>query len=363
MLRAATSAKRALVTGGNAASLSHAVLLAHHGFETILIEEDESGVVRSLDFLNRLYESLPEWMAEETTDHPKPTVLTREKLDGRFDILIDAGDANLTDRHQNLNAVSKHLNSNALIAFQTSMPNPLVVEKRGDVAPAIHQFHICGLPHLATLVECARFEAISNDPLSHFWQALGKQVITTKPEGQFAASRLSTKFYETLDRLLLEGSLPFEIDEALTTFGFAIGPYEAQDLAGLDASYYERKQLKILDPHSKQACVIADRMVQEGRLGKKVSVGWYRYPGGGGAVIDPLLEDLIVEEARFAKIERRSICDQEVVSRVVSALTDEAVLILEKGILETALDLDKLSIEALHFPHGGICAYADLDRS
>ena len=329
--------KRALVIGENSASLSHAALLAHYGFETVLLEDDESGVVRSQDFLKRLYDGQPDWQA----DPSKPTPLTLERLSDRFDVLIDAGDASLKDRVQKLSTLTKHINPNALIGFQTSTPDPLLNKAQDGIDSTIHQFHISGQPHLATLVECATFGDASNNTFAQFWQTLGKQVITTKPEGQFVASQLSSKFYETLDELLLQGALPYEIDEALAKFGFAIGPYEAQDLTGLDRPFYERQQ-------SNRTSVISDRLVQEGRLGKKVGVGWYRYPGGGGAVIDPLLEDLIVEEARFAKVERRAFTDQEIVSRVVSTLTEEAKLILENGIVQSSLDLDTLSMQALH---------------
>ena len=343
---------RALVVGENSAALSHAALLAHHGFETVLLEEDESDVVRSQDFLKRLYGGLPDWQA----DVLKPKPLPFERLSGRFDVLIDAGDANLKERVQKLSMLSKHLNPNALIVFQTSRPDSLIVNELRAEFPTIHQFYIAGQPHLATLVECAKFDETSNNTFTQLWQTLGKQVIITKPEGQFVASRLSSTFYKALDELLLEGALPFEVDEALTKFGFAIGPYEAQDLSGLDAPFYERQ-------NSNHVSIISDRLVREGRLGKKVGVGWYRYPGGGGAVVDPLLEDLIVEEARFAKVERRAFTDQEVVSRVVSTLIEEAELILEKGIVQSSLDLDKLSVQALHFPHGGICSYADQHSS
>lgn len=341
-----SSTKRALVIGENSASLSHAVLLAHHGFETVLMEDDESGVVRSHDFLMRLYDGQPDWQA----DIAKPTPLAFENLNGRFDVLIDAGDAALEGRVHKLSTLSKHLDPDALLAFQTSTPDPLISKGLSVEFPTLHQFQILGQPHLATLVEWAQFENTGLDTFTQFWQMLGKKIIITKPKGEFVASRLSSKLYETLDDLLLEGALPYEVDEALTKFGFQIGPYEAQDLTGLDGPFYERKR-------SNKTSIISDRLVQEGRLGKKVGVGWYRYPGGGGAVIDPLLEDLIVEEARFAKIQRRIFTEQEIASLVVSTLTEQAKLLLEKGIVGSADDLDQLSTQALHFPHGGICSY------
>ena len=95
-----------------------------------------------------------------------------------------------------------------------------------------------------------------------------------------------------------------------------MGPHEAQDLVGTEVAYADRRR------RGDNSQLIADRMVEEGRLGKKVGVGWYRYPGGGGAVIDPLVEDLIREEAHFARVEQRNFRDAEIVAFLRHALTE-----------------------------------------
>lgn len=100
-----------------------------------------------------------------------------------------------------------------------------------------------------------------------------------------------------VEGLLLTGATPWEIDEAAIAAGWPIGPCEAEDLVGLHIAYEARQAA------GGPAYPVADRMVREGRVGKIGGVGWYRYPGGGGAVIDPLIEDLIREEARFATVE------------------------------------------------------------
>ncbi|MFK5997198.1 MAG: 3-hydroxyacyl-CoA dehydrogenase family protein [Rhodobacterales bacterium] len=73
----------------------------------------------------------------------------------------------------------------------------------------------------------------------------------------------------------------------------------------MDIAYTNRQRQNATRDPARRYIPIADRMVEEGRLGKKSGVGWYRYPGGGGAVIDPLLEDMIIEESYFAKVSRR----------------------------------------------------------
>lgn len=108
---------------------------------------------------------------------------------------------------------------------------------------------------------------------------------------------------------------PWELDEALTDAGFAIGPCEAQDLVGLEQVLARRRAMGGPD-------TILARMVAEGRVGKGGGWGYYRYPGGGGAVIDPLLEDLIDEEAHFARSTRTNLSDAALVAHMVAVLQD-----------------------------------------
>lgn len=118
-------------------------------------------------------------------------------------------------------------------------------------------------------------------------------------------------FWKAAERLLFHHTNPWELDEVLVAWGFGMGPCEAQDLVGLD---------KVLHRQRAPTTPVLPRMVAEGRMGKRGGVGFYRYPGRGGAVIDPLIEDLIREEAWFAKIERVELRDEALVSAMLEAL-------------------------------------------
>ena len=122
---------------------------------------------------------------------------------------------------------------------------------------------------------------------------------------------LQGAFWLAAEHLLLHHTNPWELDEALTAWGYGMGPCEAQDLVGLD---------QVLVRQPRRAGSILMRMVSEGRMGKIGGVGYYRYPGGGGAVIDPLIEDLIREEAWFASVERVEMGDSDLVNAMNAAL-------------------------------------------
>lgn len=124
---------------------------------------------------------------------------------------------------------------------------------------------------------------------------------------------LQDRFWAMGEALMWAHCAPWELDEALTDAGFAIGPCEAQDLIGLEKVLMRRRAMGGPD-------TILARMVAEGRQGRAAGWGYYRYPGGGGAVIDPLLEDLIDEEAHFARATRTDISDAQIVARMCAVL-------------------------------------------
>lgn len=191
--------------------------------------------------------------------------------------------------------------------------------------------------------------------------AMGRHAVLAPHDRPSIGTRLMRRLYEAADTLLMDGAIPHELDEAMVDFGWDMGVYQAQDLIGLAVAYADRRaQAATRDP-ARRYIPISDRMVEEGRLGKAAGVGWYRYPGGGGAVIDPLVEDLVREEAWFAGVTQRSFTAQEMLERLLLALIHESALMLADGTVARAADIDTVSREGLGFPaaRGGLIAWAD----
>ncbi len=163
----------------------------------------------------------------------------------------------------------------------------------------------------------------------------------------FAGLVLLDRLAALADHLLLQGAVPWEVDEAMETFGFETGVFAAQDIAGLDLAYARRRK------SDAAPLLVTDRMVHEGRLGRGAGVGWYRYPGGGGAVIDPLMEDMAVEEARFASITQRSIPDKETMERLLLGLACCGAELLASGDVADEARLDQICRRALSYPDNG----------
>jgi 3-hydroxyacyl-CoA dehydrogenase len=117
----------------------------------------------------------------------------------------------------------------------------------------------------------------------------------------------------------LLGSNPWEVDEAMVDFGFEQGPFEVQDHIGLDL-VYAHVDWRSLDYNAEPWALIPKRIFELGKLGKKAGAGWYRYPGSGGKVEDPIVADLALEEAYFAKLDRADFDKEVIKSRILKAI-------------------------------------------
>ena len=157
--------------------------------------------------------------------------------------------------------------------------------------------------------------------------------------------------------LLMDHTNPWELDEALCAAGFAVGLCEAQDVQGLDHDFRRRKNT----PVNRRHIPILNRMVAEGRLGRKTGVGWYRYPGGGGLVIDPLVEDLLREEAWFAGVSRVELSDDVLVEYMQLALINASAALLDQGDETLAQRINDVAQHRLGVPEkwGGVLTLGD----
>ena len=158
-----------------------------------------------------------------------------------------------------------------------------------------------------------------------------------------------------VERLLLEGAAPKDIDAPATAFGFLMGPCAVGDLAGLDVGWRIRKERGT-------RAVVADAICELGRFGQKTGKGYFRYEAGSRAPIpDPEIDALIADLSAKQGITRRTMDPREVQERLIYPLVNEGARILEEGIAERSSDIDLIWINGYGFPvgRGGPMFYAD----
>ncbi|MGL4810583.1 MAG: 3-hydroxyacyl-CoA dehydrogenase family protein, partial [Beijerinckiaceae bacterium] len=279
-------------------------------------------------------------------------------------LAIEAAFESMDVKRQVFAALEKALPADAILATNTSY---LDVNKIADSVAdpsRVLGLHFFSPAHVMKLLEIVRAESSSLRALATGY-AVGKKlrkisVLAGVCDG-FIGNRILASYREIADMVMLDGAMPWDIDAAMVSFGYPMGPYEAQDLSGLDIAYANRKRLApTRDPHRRYV-PIADRLVEAGRLGRKTGAGWYRYPEGGAREIDPLVTETVEAESRKAGVTRRAFSADDIRTRILTAMINEAAKILEEGIAQSASDIDLVLLHGYGFPRwrGGPLHYAD----
>lgn len=181
---------------------------------------------------------------------------------------------------------------------------------------------------------------------------LGKPALRVRAYPDFPGQCLADAYQAAVDVLLCRHTTPWALDDAMQAAGWRDGPCLRQDAEGLDRAYLRRR--RVASGYWPEVPAV-DRAVQEGRLGRSIGWGWYRYPGGGGPVDDPLVEDLLEEEAWLRKTPRVELTDQELCHRVDHAVLNAAITIIGSDHAAPD-DVAFLADQLLGYPpeHGGL---------
>jgi 3-hydroxybutyryl-CoA dehydrogenase len=111
--------------------------------------------------------------------------------------------------------------------------------------------------------------------------AMGKRVIDAADVPGFLVNRCNRPFGLEALKLLQERVADVEtIDAIVRAAGFRMGPFELQDLVGIDTGFevaLSFHELSFGEPRWRPSPLSA-RMVAAGRLGRKSGRGWYAYP-------------------------------------------------------------------------------------
>ncbi|MBK7025781.1 MAG: enoyl-CoA hydratase/isomerase family protein [Polaromonas sp.] len=224
--------------------------------------------------------------------------------------------------------------------------------------------HFFSPANVMKLLEVVRGEKTAKDVLATV-MALGKKIKKTAVVSGvcdgFIGNRMIEQYGRQAGFLLDEGCTPAQVDKAIESFGFAMGPFRMGDLAGNDIGWAIRKRRYVEKPNMKYSKT-ADLLCEKGRFGQKTGAGWYDYVAGKrDAIPNKEVEAMVEAHRQSLGITPRKISNEEIVQRLVYSLVNEAAHILQEGIANKASDIDMVYIMGYGFPpyRGGPMNYAD----
>ena len=212
--------------------------------------------------------------------------------------------------------------------------------------------HFFSPAHVMKLLEIVLPERVADDVVATgaaLARRLGKIGVLAGVCDGFIGNRIMSAYRREADYLLEDGATPSEVDAAMTGFGFAMGVFAMQDLAGLDIAWAMRKRRAATRDPSERYVAIADRLCQAGRFGRKTGAGWYDYVDGK-ARSAPTVTEIIASERRRAGITPRPFDPEEIMQRLLAAMQSEGQNVLDEGIARNAGDIDVTMINGYGFP-------------
>ena len=180
----------------------------------------------------------------------------------------------------------------------------------------------------------------------------------------FIGNRILSVYRAAADHMILDGATPYQIDDALEAFGFAMGPYAVGDLAGLDIGWATRKRKRAqgMDPRARDP-FFADKLCEGGNFGQKTGKGYYIYEKGSRTrTPNPDVAGFIAADRDEKGITPREFTADEIVRRYMAAMVNEAAKVVGEGIARRPLDVDMTLLFGYGFPryHGGPLKWADM---
>jgi 3-hydroxyacyl-CoA dehydrogenase len=226
------------------------------------------------------------------------------------------------------------------------------VTSRPDAVIGLHFFSPA---NVMRLVEVVRADQTSKEVINTSMQIskkIGKLAALVGVCPGFVGNRMLAQRGREAQALLDEGAMPWDVDRALYEFGFAMGPFQMMDLAGLDIGWVKERS---------KGETIRDRLCELDRRGQKTGAGYYDYDANRVGTPSPVTEGIVREFAERSGRPARAFTQEEIIERLIYPMINEGAKILEEGKAIRASDIDVIWINGYNWPayRGGPMFYAD----
>ncbi|MEE2745783.1 MAG: 3-hydroxyacyl-CoA dehydrogenase NAD-binding domain-containing protein [Pseudomonadota bacterium] len=281
------------------------------------------------------------------------------------DIIVEAALESMSLKKDIFKKLDNICKKETILASNTSSLN---IDELGEVTDRPDK--VCGMhffspANVMKLIENVRTRKASKETVATIMglsKKLGKVGVIVGVGDGFVGNRMLHIAARIAEFMVEEGALPWEVDKVIYEFGFPMGPFAMNDLAGVDVRYLIREEQKKIYKNRRQS-VIIDRLYATGRYGQKTGGGWYDY-SEGSRVGTPasIVNDLIVKTSNELGFERRSFSGQEILDRYMFSIINTGALVLEEKLALRSSDIDVIWHYGYGFPRyrGGPMFYADL---
>jgi len=333
---------------------------ANVGIPVKIIEQNQERLDKGLSIIRKNYENTANKGRISFDDVEKRMDLIEgnTSLDqlNDCDLIIEAVFENMELKKDIFRQLDQIAKEGTILATNTSALNVNEIADETKRPEDVIGLHFFSPANVMRLLEIVRGEKTSKSVVASSMsisKTIGKIGAVVGVCPGFVGNRILAQRQREANKLILEGALPWDIDDALFEFGFPMGPFAMSDLAGLDIGW---------DKETSRGETLRDRLCESGRLGQKSGKGFYVYDEKRNKSPDPEVEALIREFAESKQVLRRQISKEEILERSLYPMINEGFKILEEGMAIRASDIDIVWINGYGWPiyEGGPMFYGNL---
>ena len=336
-----------------------AMNFANAGLPVTIIEQSQERLDKGIGIIRKNYENTASKgrITIQDVEHRMSLIsgdVSMEALSNK-DMIIEAVFENMELKKEIFSKLNTIAKQGAILATNTSGLDINEIASTTNRPESVIGLHFFSPANVMKLLEVVRGEKTSKEVIATSMamaKSIGKVAALVGVCPGFVGNRILAQRQREANKLILEGALPWDIDNALFDFGFPMGPFAMSDLAGLDIGW---------NKETSRGETIREKLCEGGRFGQKSGKGFYTYDENRNKSPDPEVEDLIKTFAQEKQIKTRSIEKEEILQRCLYPMINEGFKILEEGMAIRASDIDIVWINGYGWPvyEGGPMFYGN----
>jgi 3-hydroxyacyl-CoA dehydrogenase/enoyl-CoA hydratase/3-hydroxybutyryl-CoA epimerase len=357
-----TMSNTAVLGGGLMGGGIASVNTTRAGVRTRIKEIDDAGVRRGMAHVAKAIDDQLKRRRIDARVAAKMRYLTTATTDWsgfkNVELVIEAVFEDLDLKRSMLEQVEAATGPETIFASNTSS-----IPISQIAATATRPENVIGMHYFSPVEKMPLLEIIVTDKTADwvtasavaFGKRQGKTVIVVNDGTGFYTSRIIAPYMNEVGWLLDEGLRIEDVDSAMVSWGFPVGPVQLTDEVGIDVGAKVGKVMVAAFGDRMRPPQGFARLVADERYGRKNGRGFYRYEDGERKGVDETVYSVL------GTPDRATLPRTEIQDRLALQMINEAARCLEEGILRSARDGDIGAIFGLGFPPftGGPFSYID----